>query len=33
MLDKASEILRTGKNPDAVPIEDIRNLINSRLSE
>jgi hypothetical protein len=33
MLDKAAEILRTGENPDAVSIEDIKNLISSRLGE
>jgi hypothetical protein len=31
MLDKAAEILRTGRNPHAVPIEDVRALINRRL--
>lgn len=31
MLDKAAEIMRTGRNPDAVPIEDVRALINQRL--
>ncbi|MGH3811219.1 MAG: DUF6247 family protein [Pseudonocardiaceae bacterium] len=31
MLDKAAEILRTRKNPDAVPIEDVRAMINQRL--
>jgi len=31
MLDKAAEILRTGRNPDAVPIEDVQALINQRL--
>ena len=31
MLDKAAEILRTRQNPDAVPIEDVRALINQRL--
>ncbi len=31
MLDKAAEIMRTGKNPDAVSIEDIKALISQRL--
>lgn len=31
MLDKAAEILRTRQNPDGVPIEDVRALINQRL--
>lgn len=31
MLDKAAEILRTGKNPDAVPLEDIKALIDRKL--
>jgi Family of unknown function (DUF6247) len=31
MLDKAAEILRTGRNPDAVPIEEVRALIRRRL--
>ncbi|WP_064742966.1 DUF6247 family protein [Pseudonocardia spinosispora] len=31
MLDKAAEILRTGKNPDAVPLEDHLALINRKL--
>jgi uncharacterized protein DUF6247 len=31
MLDKAAEILRTGRNPDAVPVEDVRALIRRRL--
>lgn len=31
MLDKAAEILRIRQNPDAVPIEDVRVLINQRL--
>lgn len=31
MLDKAAKILRTRQNPDAVPIEDVRALINQRL--
>jgi hypothetical protein len=33
MLDKAAEILRTGHNPDAVPVEDIRALIRERLGQ
>lgn len=33
MLDKASEILRTGGNPTGVPAEDIRALINERLGQ
>lgn len=31
LLDKAAEILRTRRNPDAVPIEDVKALINRRL--
>jgi Family of unknown function (DUF6247) len=31
MLDKAAEILRTGQNSEAVPIEDVKTLINQRL--
>ena len=31
MLDKAAEILRSRKNPDAVPIEDVKALISNRL--
>jgi hypothetical protein len=31
MLDKAAEILRTGRNPDAVPAEEVRALISRRL--
>jgi hypothetical protein len=31
MLDKAAEIMRTGQNPEAVPIEDIKALISQRL--
>jgi hypothetical protein len=31
MLDKAAEIQRTGGNPDAVPIEEIRVMIRKRL--
>lgn len=31
MLDKAAEIMRTGRNADAVPIEDIKTLISQRL--
>lgn len=31
MLDKAAEILRTGQNPDAVSIEDVKALISKRL--
>lgn len=30
MLDKAAELLRTGRDPDAVPIEDVRTLLNQR---
>jgi hypothetical protein len=30
MLDKAAEILRTGQNPDAVPIQDVMALIAER---
>jgi hypothetical protein len=33
MLDKAAAILRTGSNPDAIPIEDVRALIRSRLGQ
>ncbi|MQA62281.1 MAG: hypothetical protein GEU86_12440 [Actinophytocola sp.] len=33
MLDKAAEILRTGKNPDAVPAEEMKALIQRRLGE
>lgn len=33
MLDKAAEIERTGKNPDAVSIEDVKALITRRLGE
>ena len=33
MLDKAAEILRTGANPDAVPLEDVKALIRKRLSQ
>ena len=32
MLNKATEILRTRRNPDAVPIEDVKALIRQRLS-
>lgn len=32
MLDKAAEIMRTGRNADAVPIEDVKALISQRLS-
>jgi hypothetical protein len=31
MLDKAAEIIRTGRNADAVPIEDVKTLISQRL--
>lgn len=31
MLDKACQIVRTGGNPDAVSLEDVRSLINNRL--
>ncbi|HEX2298517.1 MAG TPA: DUF6247 family protein [Pseudonocardiaceae bacterium] len=31
MLDKTAEILSTRQNPDAVPIDDGRALINQRL--
>lgn len=31
MMRKAAEIERNGKNPDAVPVEDIMELINKRL--
>ena len=31
VLAKAEEIVRTGRNPDAVPIEDVRALIRERL--
>jgi uncharacterized protein DUF6247 len=31
MLDKAAEIMRTGRNADAVPIEDVKALISQRL--
>lgn len=33
MLDKAAEILRTGHNPDGVPIDDVRALIRKRLGQ
>lgn len=33
MLGKAAKILRTGENPDAVPIEDVKALIRKRLGE
>jgi hypothetical protein len=33
MLDKAAEILRTDGNPTGLPAEDIRALINERLSQ
>jgi len=33
MLDKAVEIMRTGQNPDAVPIEDVKALISQRLGQ
>lgn len=33
MLDKAAEIERTGNNPDAVSIEDVKALITRRLGE
>lgn len=31
MLDKAAEITRTRRNPEAVPIEEVRTRINQRL--
>lgn len=31
MLDKAAEIMRTGDNPDAVSLEDVKALISKRL--
>jgi hypothetical protein len=33
MLDKAAEIVRTGTNPDAVPVEAARALIRQRLGQ
>ncbi|MDQ3405731.1 MAG: DUF6247 family protein [Actinomycetota bacterium] len=33
MLAKAAAIVRTGENPDAVPMEDVKALINKRLDE
>ena len=33
MLDKAAEIMRTGANPDAVPLEDVKALIRKRLGQ
>lgn len=33
MLDKAAAILRTGENPDAVPIEDVEALVRERLGQ
>jgi len=33
MLDKAAEITRTGANPDAVPLEDVKALIRKRLGQ
>ena len=33
MLDKAAEITRTGANPDAVPLEDVKVLIRKRLGQ
>lgn len=33
MLDKAAEIVRTGTNPDAVPVEVARTLIRQRLGQ
>ena len=33
MLDKAAEIMCTGANPDAVPLEDVKALIRKRLSQ
>jgi Family of unknown function (DUF6247) len=33
MLDEAAEILRTGGNPDAAPLEDLRALIRQRLGK
>lgn len=32
MLAKAEQILRTGRNPDAVSFEDMQSLIRQRLS-
>jgi hypothetical protein len=31
MLGKAEQIMRTGRNPDAVPFEDMQALIRQRL--
>jgi hypothetical protein len=31
MLAKAEQILRTGRNPDAAPFEDMQELIRQRL--
>jgi hypothetical protein len=31
MLNKAAEIIRTGGNPEGVPVEEVRALINRRL--
>jgi len=31
LMAKAETILRTGRNPDAVPLEDVRELIRKRL--
>jgi uncharacterized protein DUF6247 len=33
MLDKAADILRTGHNPAAVPVEEVRALIRRRLEQ
>ena len=33
LLDKAAEIVRTGTNPDAVPVEQARALIRQRLGK
>jgi hypothetical protein len=33
MLDKAAEILRTGRNPDAVPGDEVEALIRRRLGQ
>jgi hypothetical protein len=33
ILDKAAEIMRTGVNPDAVPFEEVKAMINRRLGQ
>ena len=33
MLAKAAEITRTGRNPDGVPVEDVREMLRKRLGE